>query len=502
MKKFLLPIATLALTAFSSMADSHTFDFEGDGDLYGLTRQTKKDGESYVQEVKFSEAGIDFSLVATSETKCGFALINAGGANIGLGICGTIMPMAMSPAVNLTLTVPNGKISEVKLLMSGSGLVSLDIPFNGNDVESVSEGSLYSWTWKDGEGSEAVSAKWPGAYMTRYIHSIEVTYTRDLGGKQECGLAFSESSAEVVMGEENTFPELSNPNDLPLTWTSSDEKVATVDAEGKVTLLSGGKTTITVATKGNDSYASGNAVYELVVIPAAANLIQMKEVAPKMGDRVKVNFPATVTFANSSFAFVLDTEGNAGYIENIKNQGSTDTSAAPTIYKVGDIIPEGWIATNGHQYETLWQGIPDEVVETTEVTYPEVTKVTPEDVYRVVVLKDVTFTSSTPSGSTPVNGTTPNEDTYRFEDNYNVPVQPAGTYNVTGVVRYSVVGSTVYFYINPISYEEDITVAVEELEAAEGASRYFNLQGMEVENPKSGIFVKVNNGKASKVMIK
>ena len=46
------------------------------------------------------------------------------------------------------------------------------------------------------------------------------------------------------------------------------------------------------------------------------------------------------------------------------------------------------------------------------------------------------------------------------------------------------------------------TSAVAEVEVAEGEAVYFNLQGQKVANPENGIYVKVVNGKATKVVVK
>lgn len=46
------------------------------------------------------------------------------------------------------------------------------------------------------------------------------------------------------------------------------------------------------------------------------------------------------------------------------------------------------------------------------------------------------------------------------------------------------------------------TVGVDEIATEEGETRYFNLQGVEVVNPESGIYVKIVNGKATKVLVK
>lgn len=505
MKKFLLPLVAMVLGTAVSIANDHTLVFDGENDMYGLTRQTTIDAASltFVPEFSFTEAGIDFSIKKTSETGEGFALVNAGDTNAGIYVYSALgQKTFITPVV--TLKVPGGKITAVKLYMSGTlknaGCSSLDVNFNDAPVESENAGTLYSWSWSNPEGTETVSFTWDNAYYGRFIHTIEVTYSEDLGDKKENGLAFSENVVEAVMGEEFTAPTLSNPNNLPLTWESSDVNVATVDADGKITLVGGGKTMITVSTEGNAEYAAGNTRYELTVIPSASNLVQMLAMAPAVYDRVEVNFPVTVTFASGNTAYLIDAEGNAGYLQDIRNQGSTSTVVI-TLYEVGNVIPAGWIATNATMYESvIWQGIPPEVTETVEVTYPEVTSVTPADAEKVVIIKEVTFAKSTASGNTKAYGTTPGGDTYEFQDTYNVPSKPAGVYDVTCIVKYSKVGTTEYFYLVPIAYEE--TSAIRTVEAAGAETRYYDLHGVEVKTPVNGIYVKVVGGEASKVFVK
>lgn len=52
-----------------------------------------------------------------------------------------------------------------------------------------------------------------------------------------------------------------------------------------------------------------------------------------------------------------------------------------------------------------------------------------------------------------------------------------------------------------VCVEKSELSGIESVEVKDNAVRYFNLQGVEVENPKAGIFVKVADGKATKVAI-
>lgn len=503
MKKTLLILLALAGVASVSMADDYEFVFEGNDDVYGLVRQTEGfDSVELLPEIKIQEEGIDLTLTMTNEGGKGFALTNFGDNNSGILVYSSFKPSLQYTLPKLVLSVPNGEIKYVKIGLSGIALNQMDVNFNGVAVEeSTFEGGVNYWTWTTPDKDSSVEIDWNNTYYSRYIHSIELNYTKDLKGKKECGLSFADRQAEAIIGESFKAPSLSNPNKLTVNWTSSNDQVATVDASGNLTLISGGTTVIKASTEGNAQFAPGNTQYKLRVIPSAANIKSLFDLAPAYYDKVYVKFPATVMFANLGYAFVIDAEGTAACFENIKNQNSTSTSVE-TIYSVGQVIPGGWIATNATINESaIWQGIPPRVSETVSVSYPEVKSVTKEDADRVVVLMNVKFETLTASGNTKAYGTTPDGTKYEFQDTYNAQVQPAGVYDVTAVVRYSKRGDTVYFYLAPISYKESDTTGVN-LSEANSDIRYYNLHGMEVNTPKDGMYIKVADGKAVKVIVK
>ncbi len=84
--------------------------------------------------------------------------------------------------------------------------------------------------------------------------------------KQPAGLKYNESQVVVYLGEEPyELPTLDNPNNLPVTYTSNNEAAATVDANGNVTVVGEGNTTIKAYFEGNDEFEEGSASYYLVV---------------------------------------------------------------------------------------------------------------------------------------------------------------------------------------------------------------------------------------------
>ncbi len=83
--------------------------------------------------------------------------------------------------------------------------------------------------------------------------------------KEDANLSYDVENFTATIGEENDFPALNNPNDLDVTYRSTNTSVATIDEEGNVELQAAGQTTIIAEFAGDEAYNEGSASYLLVV---------------------------------------------------------------------------------------------------------------------------------------------------------------------------------------------------------------------------------------------
>ena len=99
--------------------------------------------------------------------------------------------------------------------------------------------------------------------------------------KKPAGLSWGTASRTVTIGSaDNQFPSLTNENKLTVKYSSSDEKVATINEKGEVTLVAAGVTNITAEFAGNDEYETQSVTYTLTVKAASTvNITNTPETA-------------------------------------------------------------------------------------------------------------------------------------------------------------------------------------------------------------------------------
>ena len=135
--------------------------------------------------------------------------------------------------------------------------------------------------------------------------------------KKPAGLSWGKASTAFTLGEEVTLT-LSNANNLPVTYRSSDETVATISAEGVITLVAAGKTTLTAAFEGNDEYEAQSVSIDVTVK------------APQQhhddNEKGQVNNPYTVAEALAFIATLGDATSDEVYAKGIVTKIVTEWS--------------------------------------------------------------------------------------------------------------------------------------------------------------------------------
>lgn len=135
-------------------------------------------------------------------------------------------------------------------------------------------GTYANGTWTGSANSVVISTNI--TEKNTPISSAVVTYQSSSAPmKKDPALSFSETTASGVVGEAFVAPTLTKATTAAVVYTSSDEAVATVNAEtGEVTLLAAGETKITATAAENDEYNGGSASYTLIVTTPALDVVQ------------------------------------------------------------------------------------------------------------------------------------------------------------------------------------------------------------------------------------
>lgn len=151
---------------------------------------------------------------------------------------------------NLAVTYSSNKpdVAEVdaegNVTLKKAGRVNIDVTFAGNDEYKAASASC-----------------------TLIVNDYRTTPE----------LSFDQEEYTANMKEGTTFAEakLVNEDNLtPLTYTSSNDEVATVATDGTVTLRSTGEATITVWFAGDKNFKAASASYKLTVVDEVVNGIQ------------------------------------------------------------------------------------------------------------------------------------------------------------------------------------------------------------------------------------
>ena len=168
--------------------------------------------------------------------------------------------------------------------LSNPNNVSVEFFSTNEDVATISSSGEISII---ASGSAAIIAT---SHGTETFTAGSASYNLTVA-KADGGLEWSEEDCSAVYGEEVTFPVLSNPNNLEISWFSSDETVAALSVEGEVTILGAGSAIISAISTEDGRFNASEASYKLTVERASSGLeLSGSDVNAVMGQE-KIDYP-------------------------------------------------------------------------------------------------------------------------------------------------------------------------------------------------------------------
>ncbi len=192
---------------------------------------------------------------------------------------------SQNPATSITFTTTLPQqvtITDFSAKFGGfsgtAGTVTLEV-----DDTSVGTGSLNASNDVTVSNSSQATGKKLTVTVTDIAKGVKVyyisyTYTTSSGGGEpetpateltDAQFAWSAATAEATMGATNTFPTLTNTVPVSVTYESSNTSTATIAADGTITLVAPGTTTISAKFAGGEvsgtTYAAKTVSYTLTV---------------------------------------------------------------------------------------------------------------------------------------------------------------------------------------------------------------------------------------------
>lgn len=232
-----------------------------------------------------------------------------------------------------------------------------------------------------------------------------------------------------------------------ITYSSSDENVAVVDAKGEVFVSTDkeGTATITATYAGDDTHASASASYTITVDPLYSNISELKT--------TQSGTEAVLRLTDAKVTYV---DGTNHYLQD--ETGAIDIYNSNFNYKAGDVL-NGIVSVTYSPYN----GLPEvkdfsaigelKVTSSSAAPAPEEMTIADakkaENICKYVVIKNVTVTPGSNSGYATAASGNESIDIYKKNQKY-----VDGQYDLTGIVSVYSKKTQIAF----ISYAPNFTI--------------------------------------------
>lgn len=356
------------------------------------------------------------------------------------------------------------------------------------------------------------------------INSIYVQYESIDSNLESADLSFETIVNNILMDEEATINAVINPNNRPITYSianlSEDKYEITPTSDGKIKVLvhTPGFYTLEATSPIGDGYRDGYAIMRLNVYRHLDVQVDGNELTDDIidteGDRDK---RVTFTIPENAKVYyqIIDNENPA---EATTPSGATDIDREPgfTLYTRAITIPSGingklvfYIANYGYASPKRVIILGDETVETPKFEQSEDFTVQGNSIMAKGTIKlnfkaidgyDI-FYQVTPKSqaAAKVRTKAPCVDAHAgFTKHDGTDIELTKDHASISVFACNPKTGA---HSEPAVYALDITTGIAEIEAADnGEARYYNLQGVQIAKPEKGTYIRVINGKATKII--
>ena len=229
---------------------------------------------------------------------------------------------------------------------SGSGKVTFNIFVDDKAVSTQATGIKTEQTFEIAAGSQAAGTQY--VLKLTNANNIQLTkvhiYKLEGAVKKNAKLAFSEEKVNHEAGTPFTAPTFSKETTAAVKFSSNNEKVATVNAEGVIALgTEEGEAVITAESAENDVYAAGKAtctiyVWHYVTYKKATAVESGKKylIVAQRDDKTYYAMPQKET-ANYGY---LQTQSKEGTLDELKIESSYDDNFVFTSFEDGYSIQD------------------------------------------------------------------------------------------------------------------------------------------------------------------
>ena len=293
---------------------------------------------------------------------------------------------------------------------------------------------------------------------------------------KDADLSFSETEVQATLGEAFDKPTLTKATTAAVTYSSDKETVATVDATtGDVTIVGVGTAKITAKAEANDEYKAGEASYYLTVVkPDPENTFY------------KSAMGADFTLEKSGDLVVWSVDTEYGYLKgSAYNKGvNAATAYAFVALDLSDKKDVNLIFDNVfNQYK-----LNNEMIDVADFKGFAFIVAREQGTAEWTTVQEMaapaTF-SWDPYTVGPVDLSAYSGKKIELGFKYVSTDKVAGTWEIKNIFVTGVDGTT----------------AIEDIEAADAPVEYYNLQGIRVANPTSGLYIKRQGNKVTKVIL-